>query len=132
MFNSLNMFDQFIQIPGVTNYLAEISYHRYGGATDTALQGFASRGAQYKIDTSHLELIGANQNDLYSDLTIANVSSWQQFALAYPLGGNDDGSVYYDINDSNPNNPSIVMESRTKLLRQYFKFVRNGCRQLVP
>lgn len=126
MFNSLNMFDQFIQIPGVTNYLAEISYHRYGGATDTALQGFASRGAQYKIDTSHLELIGANQNDLYSDLTIANVSSWQQFALAYPLGGNDDGSVYYDINDSNPNNPSIVMESRTKLLRQYFKFIRNG------
>ncbi len=126
MFNSLAYFDQLIQIPGVTQFVSELSYHRYAGATNTALQGFASRGTQYKIDTSHLELIGATQNDLHSDLTIANNSSWQQFTMAFPLGGNDDGSAYYDVNDSNPNNPTLIMGSRTKLLRQYFKFIRSG------
>lgn len=126
MFNSLPYFDQMIQIPGVAQFITEVSYHRYGGASDTALQGFASRAAQYKIDTSHLEYIGATQNDLHDDLTKANNSSWQQFALAFPLGGNDDGSAYYDINDNNPNSPTLTMGSRTKLLRQYFKFVRGG------
>lgn len=125
MFNSLPYFDQMIQIPGVTQFITEVSYHRYGGASDTALQSFASRGAQYKIDTSHLEFIGATQHDLHADLTIANNSSWQQFALAFPLD-NDDGSVYYVINESNPNNPTVTLGSRAKLLRQYFKFIRYG------
>ncbi len=126
MFNSLPYFDQLIQIPGAAQFISEISYHRYGGATDAALQGFASRGVQYKIDTAHLEYIGATQNDLHADLTIANNSSWQQFALAFPLGGNDDGSAYYDINDNNPNSPALTLGSRAKLLRQYFKFIRSG------
>ena len=126
MFNSLTYFDQLIQIAGVTQFISEISYHRYAGSTDSALQGFASRGVQYNINTAHLELIGANQNDLHADLTIANASSWQQFALAFSLGGNDDGSAYYDINDSNPNSPTMTMGSRAKFLRQYFRFIRNG------
>ncbi len=126
MFNSLAYFDQLIQVPGVTQFISEVSYHRYAGATDDALRGFASRGAQYKIDTSHLELIGATQNDLHSDLTLANNSSWQQFALAFPLGGSDDGSAYYDVNDSNPANPTLTMGSRAKILRQYFRFIRAG------
>ncbi|MBS1788248.1 MAG: hypothetical protein JST85_11020 [Acidobacteria bacterium] len=125
MFNALTYFDQLVQIPGVTKFISEISYHRYGGATDTALQGFASRGAQYKIDTAHLELIGANQNDLHSDLTIANNSSWEQFALAFPTDI-DDGGVYYLINQSNLNNPTLTLNSRAKFLRQYFKFIRSG------
>lgn len=126
MFNSLTYFDQLIQIPGVTQFISEVSYHRYAGANNATLQAFANRGAQYKIDTSHLELIGATQHDLHDDLTKANNSSWQQFALAFPLGGNDDGSAFYDINDSNPNSPILTMGSRTKMLRQYFKFVRSG------
>ena len=126
MFNSLTYFDQLIQIPGVAQFISELSYHRYGGASDAALAGFASRAVQYKLDTSHLELIGATQNDLHADLTIANNSSWQQFTMAFPLGGNDDGSAYYDVNDSNPNSPTLIMGSRTKFLRQYFKFIRSG------
>ncbi|MBL8187977.1 MAG: hypothetical protein JNK38_08220, partial [Acidobacteria bacterium] len=78
MFNSLPYFDQMIQIPGVAKFISEVSYHRYGGASDPALQNFANRGVQYKIDTSQLEFIGATHHDLYADLTIANNSSWQQ------------------------------------------------------
>lgn len=126
MFNSLTYFDQLIQIPGVTQFISEVSYHRYAGANDATLQGFASRGAQYKIDTSHLELIGATENDLHDDLTKANNSSWQQFALAFQLGGSDDGSAYYDVNDNNPNSPILTAGSRTKMLRQYFRFIRSG------
>jgi uncharacterized protein (TIGR03437 family) len=125
MFNSLTYFDELIQIPGVTQFISEVSYHRYAGASDAALQGFANRGAQYGIDTSHLEFIGATQHDLYEDLVKANNSSWQQFALAFPLD-NDDGSVYYVVNESNPNNPTVTIGNRARFLRQYFKFVRAG------
>lgn len=126
MFNSLTYFDQMIQIPGVTKFISEVSYHRYAGASNSALQGFATRGAQYGIDTSHLELIGATYNDLHDDLTLANNSSWQQFVLAFPLGGNDDGSAYYDVSSSNPNVPNVTLGSRAKFLRQYFRFIRSG------
>lgn len=124
MFNSLTYFDQLIQVPGVTQFITELSYHRYAGATTAALQGFASRGAQYKIDTSHLELIGATQQDLHADLTVANNSSWQQYALAFPVD-TDDGGVYYIVG-SNPNNPTVTLGSRAKFLRQYFRFIRSG------
>ncbi|MGE0887485.1 MAG: hypothetical protein AB7P14_28525 [Blastocatellales bacterium] len=127
MFNSLTYFDQMIQIPGVSKFLSEISYHRYAGASNSALQGFATRGAQYGMDTSHLELIGATYNDLHDDLTLANNSSWQQFTLAFPSDGNDDvGGTYYLINQSSISNPTLTLGSRAKFLRQYFRFIRSG------
>lgn len=76
-----------------------------------------------------LEWIGADYNTLHMDLKFGRISSWQQYTLAYP-NQPDNGAQYYQINDSNPNNPVITMGNRTKFLRQYFKFIRSGAKRI--
>ena len=70
-----------------------------------------------------LEKIGANYNTLHTDLK-ANAVAWQQYALAYDSSvTGDDGSVYYLVNHTTH---AVTIASRTKLLRQYFKYIRRG------
>jgi hypothetical protein len=38
----------------------------------------------------------------------------------------DSGTNYYNIETRDPQNPQVVMNSRTKFLRQYFKYIRSG------
>jgi hypothetical protein len=78
-----------------------------------------------------LEWIGADYNTLHDDLKIVQNSQWQQFTLAGPTSwGPDTGDRYYIIDDSNPSSPVINIGSRTKLLRQYFKFIRRGAQRI--
>jgi hypothetical protein len=124
MSNSVSMFDQLIQIPGVLPYISELAYHRYTGVSDASLQAIASRAVQYGINSSMLEHIGSGYQDLHNDLKMGRTSAWQQFTLGFCT--NDNGAQYYWIDVSNPNNPSVNMGSRTKFLRQYFKYIRTG------
>jgi hypothetical protein len=124
MANAPLYFDQMVQVPGVLQYLKEFSYHRYFGATDSNLLAIANRASQYGLRTSMLERIGSPYQDLHEDLKIGNNSSWQQFTLAFPT--TDNGAQYYPIDLTDPANPVIVIGSRTKFLRQYFKFIRSG------
>jgi len=117
--NALPWFDILTsRSPSVFPHLREFAYHRYD-TTDPYLATVASRGKQYNVNTSQLEHIGADYNELHKDLKQGNVSAWQQFTLAYCTG--DNGAQYYVVNGN-----SISMGSRTKLLRQYFKFIRAG------
>ena len=124
MANAITWFDQMIQVSGVQEYLSEFSYHRYAGVSEANLAAIAARAVRYKINTSMLEHIGSGYEDFHQDLKIGRNSAWQQFTLAYPT--KDNGAQYYWIDDKFPTNPKIIMGSRTKLLRQYFKFVKNG------
>lgn len=125
MGNAINYFDAMVQVPGAVQNLSEFSYHRYGGVSDANLRAIAARAQQYGVDTSMLEHIGSGYQDLYKDLTIANNSAWQQFTLGGP-GAGDPGGRYYLIDDTDPANPTVTIASRTKFLRQYFKFIREG------
>lgn len=116
--------DAMVAVPRVLDYLREVSYHRYGGVSDANLTAIRGRAAQYGLRTSMLEHMGSGVEDLYKDLTLANASAWQQFALAYPTA--DNGAQYYTISGSTP-----VMGSRTRLLRQYFRYVREGARRVA-
>jgi hypothetical protein len=72
------------------------------------------------------EKIASTYVDLHEDLTLGRVSSWQQYTLAF-CPRTDDGSMYYWLDDkTNPSNVQLVLASRAKLLRQYFKFIRPG------
>jgi hypothetical protein len=75
-----------------------------------------------------LEHIGSGFDDLYKDLTVANVSAWEQFTLAFC--GNrdnpDNNGVYYQINQTNPSSPKVNITNHAKLLRQVFAYVRAG------
>ena len=117
-------FDALVQVQGVKPYLLELSFHRYGSPTDADLEAIAARAIQHGINTSMLEHIGSDYNDLHQDLKHARVSAWQQYALAFPT--NDDGAQYLILSASNLASPSVIMGSRTRFLSQYFKYVRNG------
>ena len=116
--------NQMVAVPGVLNYLTMITYHRYAGVSDANLAAIRSKAAQYNLQTAQLEHIGSGVEDLYKDLTIANVSAWQQYTLAYPTA--DDGAQYYLISGGQP-----VIASRTKQLRQYFRYVRFGAQRVA-
>lgn len=117
--------DQIANTAGAMQYVSEFSYHRYDGGTDSVVQSIASRAAQYGKSTAMLEWIGANHDTLHQDLKLGRNSAWQQYTLAFP-NEPDNGAQYYLVNAANPNNPIVTIASRTKFLRQYFKFVRRG------
>lgn len=116
--------NQMVAVPGVLNYLSTISYHRYAGVSDANLVAIKAKAAQYNLRTAMLEHIGSGVEDLYKDLTLANVSSWQQYTMAFPTA--DDGAQYYLISGGQP-----VIASRTKQLRQYFRYVRAGAQRVA-
>jgi hypothetical protein len=123
--NHVEMWNGIESVPGAAAAVDEISYHRY--VTASTIPGFlptVKADAQaVGARTSMLEHIGSATNDLYDDLTIAHVSSWQQFTAA-ACGTTDDGGTLLQINPGNP--PTVTFKSRTKLLLQYFEYVRPG------
>ncbi len=121
----LQYIDDMYNVPGVQPLVGELAYHRYGVTSDDGLAGLAQRAAVHGARTSMLEHIGSGVDDLYTDLTIGQVSAWQQFALATP-GEGDAGGRYYAII-----NGQAVLASRTRYLRQYFRYVRMGARRVA-
>jgi uncharacterized MnhB-related membrane protein len=125
MGGAITYFDQLATVTGAVDALEELSYHRYGGVSDANLQTINTRRETYGLKTSMLEHIGSGHDDLHKDLTEANCSSWQQFALA-GFGPGDSGGVYFLIDETDPSDPVVSMGWRTKFLRQYFHYVEPG------
>ncbi len=124
--SALGWFDGMLrEVPDATRYLREYAYHRYSWSTEH-LQSIALRAQTSGIRTAMLEHIGADVDELYTDLTVANVSAWQQYTLAFPAAY-DDGAQYFWI-DQRQTDPAriVVVPKRTQLLRQYFAYVRPG------
>lgn len=129
--NASSYIDQIASTSGAMQYVGEFSYHRYAGGTDSIIQQIASRAASYGKTTAMTEWIGADYNTLHSDLKVGQNSAWEQFTLAGPTSwGPDTGDRYYIVDDTNAANPIVNMGSRTKFLRQYFKFIRAGAQRI--
>jgi hypothetical protein len=125
MANTIPWFNEMMKVPEVLHYLKEISYHRYRGVSEANLQTIANLAVQHKLNTAMLEHIGSTYQDLHQDLKVGRNSAWQQYTLAYPAPS-DNGGHYYRIRKEDKDHPEIIMGSRTKFLRQYFKFIRRG------
>jgi hypothetical protein len=129
--NAPTYIDQIAQTTGAMPFVDEFSYHRYAGATSSVIQTIANRAATYGKQTAMLEWIGADYNTLHEDLKLGRNSSWQQFVLAgLASWGSDGGGALYIVDDTVTTNPTITMGSRTKFLRQYFKFIRSGAQRI--
>lgn len=124
MANAPTWLDQMASTPRLFTYLKELSYHRYTGVSDANLTAIRSRAAARGIRTAMLEHMGSGVEALYKDLTLANASAWQQFALAFPTS--DNGAQYFTISGT-----TVTMGSRTKLLRQYFRYVPFGAQRVA-
>ncbi len=124
MANAWRYLDTMVTVPGGLTDVVEISYHRYREREGAHLDSIARRATRLGLRTSMGEHIGSGYRDLYEDLTVANVSSWEQFTIAYPE--KDNGAQYYQIKDPETETPRAVPGWRTPLLRQYFRYIRAG------
>lgn len=130
--NTLSGTPKMLTVQGVLNYVDELSYHCYAKCNIANFIVFDSIASANNLRTSQLEKIGRDYTGLYEDLKYAKVSAWQQYSLAYWIHNdtvninNDDGGVHYLIDKTIPQKPKVITASRTKLLRQYFKFIRKG------
>ncbi len=117
-------FDQMVLIPGVKQTLTEISWHRFGQVLPSDLTGIAQRASANGMRTAMLEHGGSGYQDLHEDLTLGNVSAWQQFGLAF-CGTIDTGGMYFLVSGAKvgENNPVVNTGKMTKYLRQYFRYV---------
>ena len=129
MGNSVALYDVMIQTPGVFQYLKELSYHRYQNVSLANLQAIAFRGQRDHVRTAMLEWNqGVDIDTLIEDLTIGNVSAWQQFSMAYCSNQTDASptGIYYQVNQSNPLNPIVTTTFNARDYRQIFNYARPG------
>lgn len=127
MGNAISYFDDLIEVPGALQHLHELAYHRYGGVSTANLQAIAARAQLYGIDTSMLEWwnSGNSHHILHEDLKIGNNSAWQHGVIA-GAGTPDSSMTLYKIDVTDPGNPTVAINNKTKLARQYYKFARPG------
>lgn len=110
------------QNPSVAALIETISYHRYVPMDDSQASTIASQSQSRGKSTAMLEWIGADYNTLYSDIVAGSNVSWQQYTIAFPYQNPpDSGDFYFEINTSTW---VATPASRTKLLRQFMKFIR--------
>ena len=109
--------------PGTASFIKEVTYHRYSLPQASTLASIATAAKASGYRVAMLEHIGADAMELYEDLTLGNVSSWQRYALAGPYGGPNGGSQLYFVDTANA---SYRLRTSTWELRQYFKYVRPG------
>jgi O-glycosyl hydrolase len=122
MWVGVNMLDVISQSPTAMQYLTEFSYHRYNGTGVDAAQAIAQRIQTLGIKSAMLEHINADINELWEDLTVANNSGWQQFALAF-CDSSGGAAHYYEINDANG---SFFLRPESRPFAQIFRHVRRG------
>jgi hypothetical protein len=121
-----------LSVSGVSNYLGEVSYHRYGGPPAS----FVSFAQALGFRTSMLEYGPATIDDLFNDLRNRNASAWSQMGISYnfptqaALDNQENtfaGNHLY-ILDQSPG--QIQMSARAALFRQVFRYVRAGAVRL--
>jgi hypothetical protein len=125
MDDSIDYFRDIILMPGVSQYLTEFSYHRYNGVSDGNLNTIGQLGRQHNVGTAMLERIGSGYEDLHKDLTMANNTSWEQYAMAGCAPG-DEGGRHVLVDVSDLMNPRSRLAGRSHFLRLYFKWVKPG------
>lgn len=125
MATSLAYLEQVLAVPRVREYLTDIAYHRYSGVSMSALQNIAERATSLGMRTAMLEHIGSGYEDLHADLTVGRNSAWQQYVVAGCQGDGSQGTAHLTVSGSG-SSVTYTMGTRTRLLRQYFLFVRAG------
>ena len=122
-------FDQMKTVPEIFNHWTDYSYHRYGGGTDDKLQTIASQAKTNGLNTAMLEWWSSSNSYefLHKDLKIGNNSAWLQSTVGGPPATfSTPGAMrIFGIDESNLSDP-VVMNPKTKFLRQYYKFIRSG------
>lgn len=113
---------------GAASRISAFSYHSYDGPPDSTRAAILGLATQARVTTAMLEHIAADVNELRSDLTVANVSAWQQFGIAnLDSPSRDSQGAYLLLVDlAKPAGARVRLASRTRALSQIFRRVRPG------
>ena len=112
-------FAQTLLASSAASVIDQIGYHRYDGPSEATVRALGDAAKARGISTAMTEHIGSGIDNLITDLTLGQASSWEQFSLAFP--GTDNGAHYYTIVGT-----AVETGSLTKYLRHYFRHVRRG------
>jgi hypothetical protein len=119
--NAVPFFNAAVAVDGAGSLFSMLSYHRYGAGDYAAIyQAASARGVQ----TGMLEYFTASVDDLVQDLTVANVSAWEKYAIAAPNPSSDYAYLYADV--SNPASPIVTFGAKAAQMMPYFRFARLG------
>ena len=126
MSNAITYFDEMIKVPGVLGRLHTFAYHRYWTEKRSDVEAIRSRALAHGLKTAMLEKVDAGIDALLEDLTVGQVSSWQQWAAAGTTRIPDNGGYYLRVDAGNAANPGISMARHSHQLAQVFLYVRRG------
>jgi hypothetical protein len=126
MRNTIEYFDEMMRVPGASESLQVLAYHRYHVPMSDQLLAIRERATTHHLKTAMLEFVGADIDVLMDDLTIGNVSSWQQWGAASKAGADDKGAYYVTVDPAAPPGSRVRMAQRTTALAQVFREVRRG------
>jgi hypothetical protein len=126
MASAIAYFDEMIQIPGVLGRLNTFVYHRYGRQRTADVAVIRERAAEHGLKTAMLERVNAGIDALLEDLTVGNVSSWQQWGAAGRSRDTDDGSHYALVGTDVAGSPVIALARQSNQLANVFLYVRRG------
>jgi O-glycosyl hydrolase len=125
MSGAIAYFDQMMAVPGVASRVGSFAYHRYGTERSSDVATIRARAHAAGLKTAMLEKVDAGIDVLLEDLTVGNVSAWQQWAAASSTRTPDNGGYYARVDPSNPTKP-VGMAKHSDQLAQVFRFVRRG------
>jgi O-glycosyl hydrolase len=143
--------DEMMAVPGVPSLVSTLSYHRYdlpkprtvtaiakraralgvsNGLVDrlVPVPSIAERARARRLSTAMLEHLEGDAAELHEDLTVGQVSAWQQYSIAMKSAGAtpDDAGDYYVADFTDPNSPALRLAQRSRGLAHYFRHVRLG------
>jgi hypothetical protein len=123
-----NYIDAMMAVPGVDGQVSTFSYHTYSFAPDLVRAMIFRRATAHLADTGMLEHLTGDATELYRDLTVANVSAWQQYGIAHrdTADGTDNGGYLMFVDPKRADGQRIRLGSLTAGLSQYFRYIRAG------
>lgn len=125
---TLPYFDELSAVPGAARHVTTLSYHRYGGhVSDDLLAQIVGRARKHGAQTAMLEYTHARIDDLFADLTKADVSSWQKYSISMVAGrgGNAPGNMLI-VTDPNPDHTRMQLLHSSTAMAHIFRGVDRG------
>ncbi|MEO8454929.1 MAG: glycoside hydrolase family 30 beta sandwich domain-containing protein [Sphingomicrobium sp.] len=120
--------DDMLSVPGASGLISMISFHTYDTPWDATRRAIWSRAHRLGATTGMLEHFPATPDEIHRDLTVANVSRWQPYGIAYldEPARNAQGAYLLLADPSRPRGSAVRLASSTGALAQYFRNVRRG------
>ena len=123
-YNALPYMNEVSTIPGAIQALDTIAYHRYNPGDYAAISAYAKANG---LQTAMSEWFNATIDTIFDDLTIANATFWQKWAIAGRKGvGSNPQAFHYTADFANPSNPTFTFAPNSAPMQLFFKYVRLG------